>query len=475
MDKLRIEKDQIVDESGRPVRLRGWGVGGWMNSENFINGYPGCEETLRELCVRELGREKAEHLWNRMLDHFLAEDDIRLMRELGATVVRLPLNYRHFESDAKPFAYLEDGFRRLDRVLDWCREAGLYAILDMHAVAGWQDPDWHSDNPTRSTLLWRHPHFQDRFIALWEELARRYRDDPVVAGYDVMNEPVTGAPYGFHGFPITCDWAPLNALNQRVVEAIRKIDRAHIVFLEGDFFSTRFDGMAPPPDENIALTPHMYLRAGFGPGKYPGTFDGEPWDRAMMEKKFLAHEGTAYTRRHGIPLWVGEFGGLLNAPDGDLASRLRADDDQMSVFEQHGAHWAIWTWKDIGMMGAVTVDPDSAYMRRVAPVLEAKVAAATDAWIGNVPSTKIRDSVMALGETVLGEIPDVGLDRGLFQRYLVQTVCAHHMGTVLQPAWVKCFKDLSMEQIDEVMASFAVGRCRRNEKLLDVMRRHMKA
>ena len=58
----------------------------------------------------------------------------------------------------------------------------------------------------RITLIWHHPHFQDRFVALWEEFARRYKGNPVIAGYNVMNEPVTGAPYGFFGYPYKPDW-----------------------------------------------------------------------------------------------------------------------------------------------------------------------------------------------------------------------------------------------------------------------------
>ena len=95
MNMLKVKGTEIVDTKDRPVRLRGFGVGGWMNSENFINGYPGFESGLRAALAEELGPAKAEFLWDRMLDCFLAEDDIKLMKELGCTVVRLPLNYRH--------------------------------------------------------------------------------------------------------------------------------------------------------------------------------------------------------------------------------------------------------------------------------------------------------------------------------------------------------------------------------------------
>ena len=38
---LQVKQNQIVDEQGKEIRLRGTCIGGWMNMENFINGYPG--------------------------------------------------------------------------------------------------------------------------------------------------------------------------------------------------------------------------------------------------------------------------------------------------------------------------------------------------------------------------------------------------------------------------------------------------
>jgi endoglucanase len=165
---LQVKQNQIIDEQGKAFRLRGACIGGWMNMENFINGYPGDEHGLRTVVAETLGPAKARFLFDRWLDHFLAEEDIAFLKSCGADVVRLPLNYRHFERDDEPFKYLEAGFSRLDRAVQWCAKHRLYAILDLHAVQGWQNTDWHSDNSSRHTFFWRHPHFQDRFVALWE-------------------------------------------------------------------------------------------------------------------------------------------------------------------------------------------------------------------------------------------------------------------------------------------------------------------
>jgi hypothetical protein len=118
-DLLQVSGNQITN-SNETIYLRGVCVGGWMNMEEFINGYPGSEHGTRMRIAEVLGERKAEYFFDKMLDHFFAEDDVIYLKSLGATVVRLPLNYRHFEDDSIPFQYLEKGFTRLNQALEWC-------------------------------------------------------------------------------------------------------------------------------------------------------------------------------------------------------------------------------------------------------------------------------------------------------------------------------------------------------------------
>src|SRR5436305_14387910 len=97
MEFLRISGGHIVDAKGKKVRLRGTCPGGWMNMEDFINGHPGAEHTLRAQMAEALGASKAQFFFDRMLDYFFNEDDVVFLRQAGINVVRFPLNYRHFE------------------------------------------------------------------------------------------------------------------------------------------------------------------------------------------------------------------------------------------------------------------------------------------------------------------------------------------------------------------------------------------
>ena len=291
MNRLRVHNRQIVDQEGQPVRLRGFNVGGWLNMEDFINGYVGTEHRLRGTMARILGVEKARFFFDRLLDHFFTEDDVIFIKSSGANVIRIALNYRQFEHDHSPFKYLEAGFARLDKAIKWCGDHGLYVILDLHAVQGWQNTDWHSDNANRATFFWTHPHFQDRFVALWEKFAERYQGNETVAGYNVMNEPATGWPNGRFSAEPNSQWKLINAIYRRVVAAIRAIDPDHIIFLEGDYYSSQFDGLDAPFAENLVYSSHNYTMAGFGPGPYPGQIRGEHWDKSRIEDVLLSHQG----------------------------------------------------------------------------------------------------------------------------------------------------------------------------------------
>ena len=249
---LRVEGDAIVDGHGNHVVLRGVGLGGWMNMENFITGYPATESQMRASVTAVLGPARAER--------FFEDEDAALLAGLGVNCVRIPVNYRHFERDDRPFELREEGFARLDSVVCACAAHGIYSVIDLHAVPGSQNQHWHSDNPTHVAAFWQHPRFQDRVVHLWQAFAARYRDEPWVGGYNLLNEPAD--PSG----------VVVGPFHDRLVGAIREIDRDHIVFVDGNTYSTDFS-MFAEPYENAVYACHDYARAGMSFG---APFRGRP-------------------------------------------------------------------------------------------------------------------------------------------------------------------------------------------------------
>jgi endoglucanase len=362
---LRVDGTRIM--SGEtPVVLTGLGLGGWMNMENFITGYPATESQQRRALRRVLGDEGYRRFFDRFLSVFFTEQDAAFLSGLGLNSVRVPFNYRHFEDDDAPFVIKDEGFRLLDSVVDACARHGIYTILDLHALPGAQNQHWHSDNPTQWAHFWSQRQFQDRVVNLWEHIAEHYRGNPWVAGYNPVNEPADA-----HGDAI-------RPFYERLEAAIRAVDPDHILFLDGNRYSTQFDQLGDPMP-NCVYTAHDYALPGFvDGGPYPGVSRDRYVDRDVVEETFL--ERTAYMRETGTPIWVGEFGPVYTGDPGRDAQRYRLLEDQLEIYRRHEASWALWTYKDIGLQGLVNADPDSPYVSRIAPVLEKKARLGVDSW-----------------------------------------------------------------------------------------------
>ena len=231
-------------------------------------------------------------------------------------------------------------------MVDACARHGIYTILDLHALPGAQNQHWHSDNPTQWAHFWAQRQFQDRVVHLWERLADHYRGNPV--GRRLQPGQRAGRRRTAR---------PSGRSTDRLEAAIRAVDPDHILFLDGNRYSTQFDQLGDPLP-NCVYTAHDYALPGFvDGGPYPGVTRGEYVDRDRIEETFLAR--TAYMRETGTPIWVGEFGPVYTGdPDRD-EQRYRLLEDQLEIYDRHGASWALWTYKDIGLQGLVHADPDS--------------------------------------------------------------------------------------------------------------------
>ncbi len=442
-DFLHVQGERIVNTRDEVVHLRGLCLGGWMCLENFMFGYPGHESGVRAAVAQVLGEGRAHFFFERLMDYFLAEDDVAFIQSLGCNLVRLSLNYRHFESDARPFEYRPEGFRRLDQIVGWARAHDLYVILDLHAVPGWQNAGWHSDNGCHTAHFWGQKAFADRAVGLWEEIARRYRDQAVVAGYNLMNEPAAGR---------------IEALNQfyrRVTAAIRAIDSKHILFPEGNSYSQQFDSLDPPFDANTVYSSHNYVIPALERCEYPGEFRGVMYDRARLEKEYL--ERADFMRRYHVPNWVGEFGALFGGSEIE-ESRLRVLSDLISIFEQYGHGWTLWTYKDIGWMGLVCLNPESEWMERTRPVRAVKSALRCDYWIERREGKldQCLADLVAQTRTAVGELP---VDWAQMIGGLNDAVYQGVFSQMLLPAFAEQFRGMSENEIDRMMQSFRLRNC----------------
>jgi aryl-phospho-beta-D-glucosidase BglC (GH1 family) len=442
----------LVDPAGLPLVLRGVNIGGWLLMEGFINGFPGNESAARRHIRSALGEARAARFMDRFLDTWYAEDDVRYLASLGFNCVRIPVNYRHLEDDLRPFELRVGAFVQLDRVLELHARHGLYTIIDLHAAQGWQNHAWHSDNPGRVPLLWEQRQFQDRVTWLWGEIARRYRDDPWVAGYNLLNEPadVEGG-------------LRQAALYRRLADAIRAFDPDHMLVLDGNTYAREFDGLGDPiPNTLYAL--HQYPDCGrAGAGSYPGPTEGRHWDREAVETEFL--ERSAWMRERGLPVLVGEFGPVYEDEAGIDESRLRVLEDQLSIYEQHHASWTVWTYKDVGVQGLMRIAPDSPWMRLLGPQIDRTKALGAQYWA--VPPAVPKAVYPDVYALVAREFASLDWYPWGPEREAWAVVGENLIAGFLGVAFEECFRGMDDEALDGIADSFRFDRCVERRDLVE--------
>ncbi len=451
---LHVSGTHLVDARGRTVRLTGFGLGGWMNQENFITGFPATETLERAALLKAMGQEAYDAFFDTFMEQFFTDEDAAYIASLGLNCVRIPVNYHHFEDDDDPGVLKESGFVLLDRAIDLCARHGLYSVIDLHATPGAQNQRWHSDNPTHVAGLWQHREFQDRVVRLWQAFAQRYRGNGWVAGYNPLNEP--SDPSGHQ----------LTALYQRLREAIRQIDPDHILFLDGNRQSTMFDDFAEPW-ENTVYTLHDYALSGFpDSGDYPGLSRGQWVDQSALEAKFL--ERSQYMRSSGTPIWVGEFGPVYTGDPARDDHRYRTLTDQLALYDRYDAGWSLWTYKDIGLQGIRCTGGDSPYNRLIEPVTRKKAWLGVDSW--GSTDQGVRHLIDPIDQMMAQEFPD--FDPVPFgRRSYIDTLIRHIMfAEPLVDQFAQLFAGLTPVQAADLARCFAFSRTQERTRLAEILR-----
>ena len=455
---LRVERSHIVDGRGATVELRGVGLGGWLNMENFITGYPGTEQQHRAALRSALGEEGYTRFFDTFLNGFFTGADAAHLASLGINSVRIPVNYRHFEDDLQPFRLRESAFVHLDRVIGELARHGIWSVIDLHALPGCQNQHWHSDNPTHVAAFWQHRHFQDRAVWLWESIADHYRDRPEVAGYNPVNEPAdpTGELIG--------------PFYQRLERAIRAVDDRHILFLDGNRYATDFSAFSEPLPNTVYST-HDYALPGIASGaSYPGVTRGEYFDRSVLEETFLRR--TEYMRRTDTPVWIGEFGPVYPTDRPLEEWRLTLLADQLDIYREHGASWSLWTYKDIGLQGLVHVRQDSPYLARIADVLEAKQRLGTDSWGGS--DSGVRSVLDPIDEVFDREFPDFAPYPWGRKPYIAGLVRHILLAEPLAERFGRAFDGVTPEEAEALAGAFRFENCVERTPLSEVLRTHLR-
>ncbi|MDT3367841.1 MAG: glycoside hydrolase family 5 protein [Bacteroidota bacterium] len=253
---LKVKGQDIVTPNGESFLIQGINLGNWLNPEGYmflfkdVSSYRMIDQAFREM----VGPDFTDQFWKTFKDNYITREDIAYIKQTGMNSIRLPFHYKLFtDEDYMGLKSNQDGFARVDSVIKWCKAEGLYVILDMHDAPGGQTGD-NIDDSYGYPWLFESETSKQLFSEIWKKIADRYKNEPTVLGYDLLNEPI--ATYFTNKEEINKLLVPVY---KRGIEAIRSVDPNHIILLGGAQWNSNFSMFDEKAiDSNMLYTCHRY-------------------------------------------------------------------------------------------------------------------------------------------------------------------------------------------------------------------------
>ncbi|TKK71535.1 glycoside hydrolase family 5 protein [Ilyomonas limi] len=302
----------ILDPNGQPFLIKGTNLGNWLVPEGYMFGFTNTNSPrlISEAFNELIGPGATADFWKRYLNVYVTKEDIHYLRSLGMNSLRVPFNYRLFTNENYMGAMNENhGFQLLDSLVEWCRAENIYLILDMHAAPGGQTGD-NIDDSYGYPFLFDDTASQNQAISIWQRIAAHYSNEPIIIGYDLLNEPIATYFDSAHFNPL------LEPLYKRIANAIRQVDKNHILFLGGAQWDSNFNPFNQPFDDKAVYTFHKYWTA---------------------PTKAIIQQYLDFRDTYNVPIYIGETG---ENTDGWI-------DSFRVVLEKENIGWHFWPYKKL--------------------------------------------------------------------------------------------------------------------------------
>ena len=320
-DFLTTKGQDIVNRKGEKVRLKGVNLGAWMIFEGWLCPYEDDLDhyTLLEKLTERFGEDKTYELFNTYMDNWITEYDLDEIKKMGFNCVRVPFWFRNFYYDDNGRKILDENgewdFSRLEWVVSECAERELYVVLDMHGAVGYQSDAPHSGKG-HSVGLYADTEQGERYRELtdelWTAIATRFKDEPAVAMYDLLNEPM-------------CDVEATEferrknneMIYTRLYDTIRAVDSEHIITMEAIWTAIALPLAWTKGWENVVYQVHFYNNSNF-------IFNLFAWFT-----KFIYSD---------VPMMMGEF----------YPHQKTTWDNCFKTLDKANYSWFLWTYKATG-------------------------------------------------------------------------------------------------------------------------------
>jgi hypothetical protein len=290
------------------------------------------------------------------------QQDLDRLAELGANYINI--SHPGLFTENPPYTLDGEVQDNLDHLLKMAAQADLFVVISLRTGPGrsefsilregagvWFDPSYIND------AVWQEQAAQDGWAAMWRYTAERYRNNPVVVGYDLMVEPNANEvvlevwePEEFYPQQAgkLYDW---NLFYPQLVAAVREVDPETPILVGALGYSAVrwLPYLVPVDDPHIVYTVHQYAPMAYTHQElpltlsYPGRFDVdedgivEQVDRSWLDGSLEVVD--EFMADHQAMVAVNEFGAMRWEPGVEDFIM-----DQAGLFEARGLNYAIWQW-----------------------------------------------------------------------------------------------------------------------------------
>jgi endoglucanase len=325
---ISVKGKEIIGADNKPFLIRGTNLGNWLVPEGYMFKFKSVNSPrlINEALTELLGPEEATAFWKKYQDTYITAGDIHFLKTSGMNSIRIPFNYRLFTSENYCGQNNPNrGFELLDRVIGWCKKEGLYVMLDMHCAPGGQTGD-NIDDGYGYPFLFKSPAMQQLTADIWRRIANHYKNETIILGYDLLNEPI--ATY-FSAAELNPNLEPVY---KQITKAIREVDKNHILFLGGAQWDSNFKPFGPPFDSKLVYTFHKY------------------WTKTTGTE--VIQDYIDFRNKYNVPIYCGETGENTDQWVGDFKNTL----------EKNNIGWHYWPYKKMdNTKGIITFDVPAGY------------------------------------------------------------------------------------------------------------------
>jgi aryl-phospho-beta-D-glucosidase BglC (GH1 family) len=276
MDWISVKGNRFVNESGETIVFRGVNI---KDPHDLAN----------------------DNRWTK--SHF------EEAKRWGSNVIRLPIHPQAWRERGE-----EEYLQLIDQAVEWAHNLGLYLILDWHSIGNLKD-EMFQHEMYMTTVEETH--------AFWNTVSMRYAREPVIAMYELYNEPtISGDQFG------DMTWTQWKEMNEEMIQLIRNNHPRSVILVTG--FNWGYD-LTPIKNEPISAEGIAYVSH-----PYPQKREA-PWeDKWEQDWGFVAEKYPVILTEVGFAL-PEEEGVHIPVEGDEIYGKTLVD-----YTDKKGISWVVW-------------------------------------------------------------------------------------------------------------------------------------